>query len=221
MIKYRPQRGSLQDSMKEMKTFTSVDDMFDYIVNEWNTMIPIENPLINKEDLLITAPVCSDDRIEWNETRYVCVKRLGDVNYAVPQAIGYCCFDDDNNAYERVIKYHAEVAGGDPNAIVICDNTTPISEPVKLYSIRCDESFTASFFIVKATSYQDAWERFWLNIDSITVDHPDIPSFGNIDEYSALEEGHYISRIDPSRSFIITEYDIRSDDIFYVGGVDK
>lgn len=219
---YRPQRGSLQDSMKEMKTFKTEDEMFFFIAQELNSMLPGPHLIIDeKEDLVIMDDVGPDERIGWSETRLVCAKRMGPVRYETPQAIGYCCFINDKDPLKELSMYHLEVAGGDSNKLCYNTNPVPISEPVNLYSIRYDGSLTVELFMVKATSYDDAWNRFWMNINSITEDHPDMPCFGYIDNYHVLEEGHYVCNMDPGNSFIITEYDIRSNDLMYIGSVDK
>lgn len=37
MVKYRPHRGSLNESMDEAKEFDAIDQMYDYILKDWNT----------------------------------------------------------------------------------------------------------------------------------------------------------------------------------------
>ena len=48
MFKYRPHRGTLEDAMKEEKTFITMDQMFDYIVKS----DPFHS--LQKEDLSIS-----------------------------------------------------------------------------------------------------------------------------------------------------------------------
>jgi hypothetical protein len=80
---YRPQRGSLFDAMKEVKEFNDVDEMKKFIVNDWSNNIA-------EEDIVIDEKVVNDDRIGWQDTRYVCAKKIGQEEYAHPQCIGYC-----------------------------------------------------------------------------------------------------------------------------------
>lgn len=94
MFKYRPQRGTLEDAMKEAKEFITMDQMFDYIVKS--------DPFhaLQKEDLSISEDIGKDDRIDWVETRNVLTKRYGKDVYDTPQAIGWCSMEDFyNQAY--------------------------------------------------------------------------------------------------------------------------
>lgn len=91
MIKYRPHRGQLNTAIKEEKTFDTIDEMYDYIVSEWNKLGIRQ--LFNKDDLVVTEPLGTDDRINWKEFRYVCIKRMRNEIYAEPQCIGMCSFE--------------------------------------------------------------------------------------------------------------------------------
>lgn len=86
MFKYRPHRGSLDESMKEAKEFITMDQMFDYIV--------MVDPLhvLQKEDLYISKDHCKDTRIDWSESRYVMAKRYGKNDYPLP--VGICSMED-------------------------------------------------------------------------------------------------------------------------------
>ncbi len=83
MFVYRPYRGSLEESLKHKKIFSTKEEMFDYIVKEWEG-------LICKEDLYIGEILGDDYRIGWKNCRYVLTKRCGNEHYAIPQAIGHC-----------------------------------------------------------------------------------------------------------------------------------
>ena len=99
MFKYRPQRGTLEDSMKEAKEFITMDQMFDYIVKS----DPLH--LLQKEDLSISEDLGKDDRIDWAETRNVLTKRYGKDVYDTPQAIGWCSMEGFyNSSYESKAK---------------------------------------------------------------------------------------------------------------------
>lgn len=82
-IKYRPQRGCLEEAMRESREFASIEEMFTTIASE-------SNGLFNAEDLLIGADVINDERIGWKESRAICTKQYGDLRYDVPQCIGFC-----------------------------------------------------------------------------------------------------------------------------------
>ena len=87
MIKFRPHRGSLSEAMSEMKIFDSKEDMFNAIVEDWNGAI-------SYEDLSITENLGEDKRTDWEETRHVCTKRIGNEVYDTPQCIGMCSLED-------------------------------------------------------------------------------------------------------------------------------
>lgn len=87
MIKFRPHKGSLAESMSEMKIFDSEEDMFNAIVADWNGTI-------SYEDLSVTENLGKDNRIDWKETRHVCAKQIGSEVYDTPQCIGMCSIED-------------------------------------------------------------------------------------------------------------------------------
>lgn len=89
-IIYRPQRGSLADAMKEVKEFTTVKGMFDYIVKQWTNAC--DRAPFGVDDLSIRY-YCYDDRIDW-ETYLICTDRMFKEKYDYPQAIGFCTFKE-------------------------------------------------------------------------------------------------------------------------------
>lgn len=94
LIFYRPHRGSLTDALQELEIFTSVDEMFDFIVEHQ----PFDD-VFDKTDLSIGEDIGPDERIGWSETRYILTKRCRDKIYDTPQCIGMCSFEkryDDN-----------------------------------------------------------------------------------------------------------------------------
>lgn len=92
MIKYRPHRGLLEYAMKETRNFNTVNEMCEYIVSDWNKSSVGE--LFSKEDIVIGKDEGKDSRIDWKETRYICVKRMGKEIYKIPQCIGMCSIED-------------------------------------------------------------------------------------------------------------------------------
>lgn len=91
MIKYRPNRGTLEEAMEDAKEFASIDDMFDYIVSEWNGNA--KTKLFDKVDLSIGDDTGADERIGWKETRYVCTRCMENKLYIQPQCIGICSIE--------------------------------------------------------------------------------------------------------------------------------
>lgn len=88
MIKYRPHKGLLDESMKESKEFDTINKMYEYILLSWNNRGFGE--LFTKEDLSVGENLGADERIGWKETRYICTKRMGNEIYKTPQCIGMC-----------------------------------------------------------------------------------------------------------------------------------
>jgi len=87
MIKYRPHRGSLDESMIKMQSFNSIEEMFNAIEKEWNGWVTFA-------DLSITEDMGNDTRVNWKETRYVCTKRINNDEFNTPQCIGICSIED-------------------------------------------------------------------------------------------------------------------------------
>lgn len=91
MIIFRPQRGTLSEAMAEAKEFKNKEEMFKYISEDW---CKIEPNCILPEDIVIKGKFFNDQRNGWEDTRYVCTKRIGDYDYiklyGCPQCIGMC-----------------------------------------------------------------------------------------------------------------------------------
>jgi len=87
LIFYRPHRGSLTESLQELEIFTSVDEMFDFIIENQ----PFDDAF-DKSDLSVGEDIGPDERIGWSETRYVLTKRCCGNIYDTPQCIGMCSF---------------------------------------------------------------------------------------------------------------------------------
>ena len=134
MIIFTPHRGSLGDAMEEAQEFNSEQEMKEHIVADWSKHW--EGPLFTVDDVVIRGePIC-DERIGWQDTRMVCVKRIGDEDflkeYGCPQCIGYCATIYDTQ------KYH-------PNPIRDEDIIEIKLEPIRL-PITTDMEFFDSLF---------------------------------------------------------------------------
>lgn len=92
-VLYRPQRGRLAEAMAEVKEFSSVDEMFKYLVKEHS----IEGREAFEIDEIYISDYGYDHRIDW-KTYLIAVTRYFNENYSekyhYPQAIGYCTFKD-------------------------------------------------------------------------------------------------------------------------------
>lgn len=89
MIKYRPHKGLLTDSMAEMQPFNDIAEMFKYISEYWHGAI-------SPTDIVISESYGMDERIGWNSWRYVCTTRIGNEKYDTPQCIGMCDLGENN-----------------------------------------------------------------------------------------------------------------------------
>lgn len=196
MIRYRPPRYTYEESIKEEKLFMTKDDLFEYILEEYNSIRPIESPAMTKDDLLISEPITENkilnDAIQWKETRYVLTKRFGNCEYSTPQAVGYCCIEEDSkddaviakeicktlshvmekaasseNPLKALEEYHLSITGnGDSNGLMINENPIPISEPYKFFSVVLKKSYMKyDVILIKAESIEDAWNVFWDNVE--------------------------------------------------------
>ena len=88
MIIYRPHRGGLAEAMQEAQTFSDIEAMKAYIVQHFEDvfgtkMFEVSDIVLNED-----KPGHDDPRINWHDTRYVCVKRMGGEVYNIPQCIG-------------------------------------------------------------------------------------------------------------------------------------
>ena len=83
MIKYRPHRGGLDESMAEMKTIINIANMLRHIEKE-------TEGAVSTGDIIISESHGKEERIYWNSWRYVLTKRYGEEKYNIPQCIGMC-----------------------------------------------------------------------------------------------------------------------------------
>jgi len=85
MIIFRPHRETLAEAMGEAKEFESVAAMKNYIVQLFTTRWG--RRLFEAEDIVIEGDAVRDDRNGWKDTRYVCIKRMGDDDYILIEAM--------------------------------------------------------------------------------------------------------------------------------------
>ena len=83
MIKYRPHRGGLIESMAECKEFSRIDEMLNFI--EANS-----DGFLKAKDIVISESHGEDEIIGWLSWRYVCTVRFANEKYDIPQCIGMC-----------------------------------------------------------------------------------------------------------------------------------
>ena len=92
MIIFRPHRSSLDETMKEAKEFDDVEKMKEYIVELWNRKWHGSQKLFTTDDIVINKEsAVNDDRIGWEDSMYVCVKRMGSEDYIKEYACLHAC----------------------------------------------------------------------------------------------------------------------------------
>lgn len=86
-IIYRPHRPRLDESIKKSKEFDTEQEMKEYVVKEWNGYFTVD-------DIIIDTKVNNDTRVGWEDSRYVCTRKFGDIDniekYGSAQCIGMC-----------------------------------------------------------------------------------------------------------------------------------
>lgn len=101
MIIYRPHRGGLAEALAEAREFETEEEMKQYILEYYKILLPELVPF-EIEDIVIDEETVDDDRCDWHDTRYVCIKRFVDEDYmekyGCPQCIGMCATDYDKQA---------------------------------------------------------------------------------------------------------------------------
>lgn len=95
MIIFRPNRGMLDEAMAEAKKFDTVEEMKEHIVKLWHEGWDGPEELFTVDDIVINEKsAVKDDRIGWEDSMYVCVKRMDKTDYmkkyGIPQCIGMC-----------------------------------------------------------------------------------------------------------------------------------
>ena len=97
MILYRDHRGSLAEAMETVREYRTVDEMKAGIAVDCNKLhreVGFSIEAFSAEDISVGDNLGSDGRIGWTNTHYVCIRRLGDEAFEVPQVIGFCTFID-------------------------------------------------------------------------------------------------------------------------------
>ena len=87
MIIYRPHRGSLEESMRFVKTFDDEKAMKKYIVDDWGERW---GAVFGEDNIVILEKTLNDDRIGWKNVRMVCTTRIRPQKYKTPLCIGFC-----------------------------------------------------------------------------------------------------------------------------------
>lgn len=92
MIKYRPNLTPLICSLRNERTFDSMDELIRYIYEHWRRVVSFmgaEEPF-RPDEILISDAQEDDLQIGYKNVRRICVTRMSDRHFSVPQCIGYC-----------------------------------------------------------------------------------------------------------------------------------
>jgi len=85
--------------MIQSKVFNSELEMKEYIVELWDSLFTID-------DIVLSDETFDESRIGWKDTKYVCIKSLGDKDYIklynTPQCIGMCSNDYDRDDIAKI-----------------------------------------------------------------------------------------------------------------------
>lgn len=95
MYIFRPHRRTVDEAMAEAKEFETVEAMKEHIVKLWHEGWDGPKELFTVDDIVINEnSAVNDERIGWEDSMYVCIKRLGDEDYikmyGTAQCIGMC-----------------------------------------------------------------------------------------------------------------------------------
>lgn len=75
MVIFRHHRGSLGDSMETKREFNSFSDLQNYIVEYMKPYIDLI-----PEDIVPSGEPVNDERIEWEDSDYLCIRGYKDVS---------------------------------------------------------------------------------------------------------------------------------------------
>ena len=91
MIRFRPNVTPVSLSVRSEQCFESLDDLLLHLFHSWNSVLfymGASRPLRPEEILVCDAH--GDDPAGYKNVRRICVTRLADHVFAIPQCIGYC-----------------------------------------------------------------------------------------------------------------------------------
>ena len=89
LIVYRPHRRLLSEAMQEVKYFSSIEEMFEFVKSDWSRYYP------DYLEVVLGENEVDDNRNGWHYTRYVCIKITPDDQ---SHCIGMCDLKSFNHA---------------------------------------------------------------------------------------------------------------------------
>lgn len=91
MIKYRPNLVNLKHSLREERSFDSVEDLTMYVFDRWRRVVSFMGAAepFRPDEILISDIQGDDPQIGYKNVRRVSVTRMADTVYSSPMCIGY------------------------------------------------------------------------------------------------------------------------------------
>lgn len=86
---YRPLRGTLEESMREVQEFDSIEAVRAGVYAEWNADGKVFD--LSDVEVVLTEEV-AEPKIGWYHVHSITIKRFGDEHFDTPQVIGHCEF---------------------------------------------------------------------------------------------------------------------------------
>lgn len=85
---YRPQRGGLEESVRDAIVFENAVKMKEYLVNHYKGIFG--RKMFTADDIILYGDKegYEDERIGWEDVRHVCIKRMGNEVFEKPACIG-------------------------------------------------------------------------------------------------------------------------------------
>lgn len=86
---YRPLRSTLEESMREVQEFDSIEAVHAWVYAEWNA----DGKVFDLQDVEVDfTEEVAEPKIGWYHVHPITIKRFGDEQFDKPQIIGYCSF---------------------------------------------------------------------------------------------------------------------------------
>lgn len=86
---YRPLRSTLEESMREVQEFDSIEAVRAGVYAEWNADGKVFD--LSDVEVVLTEEI-AEPKIGWYHVHPITIKRFGDEHFDKPQVIGHCEF---------------------------------------------------------------------------------------------------------------------------------
>lgn len=133
---YRPHRGSIDKSLKEVCVVRDLDSIKTHIIEEFSKY----GVTLTPDDITFSEETHNDKRIGWEATRYVCVAHMGKERFDVPQCVGMCC---DSEHLPKTFADEMEELLENPDAQVMPSFSLRVMEILKPGSLLTESIFNS------------------------------------------------------------------------------